>query len=133
MSQKSKAQVAIEFITMISVSFLVGIIFLSTINYFYTEKRDEQNIEVAKEVLISVENELLVASKVREGYIRSFELPLTLNNVDYDIQISGPDVILTYDNIDFIGIAPNATGQLQKGANTVKNIGGKVCVNLVAC
>ena len=125
---KSKAQVSTELLLMISAAFAIGIVFLAALSYFYSEKIDEKNIEISKELLISIETELLTASKVLPGYERVFYLPETLNNKNYSVEISGGDIILTYGEIDFIGISPNVTGNLVKGNNTIRNVDGKVCL-----
>ena len=128
-----KAQVSAELLLMIGVSITIGILLIASISYFYTDQLKEKNIDTAKEILVAVENELFAASKVRAGYSRQFTLPATINNENYTVSMQGGDIILTYSSIDFIGSSPNVTGNIQKGANTVKNVGGKVCLNLQTC
>ena len=118
---------------MIGVSIIIGIILIATIAYLFKEKLDEQNLEVAEELLESVENELFLATKVEPGYMRDFEIPQTLNNEEYNISVVGGDLILSYKEIDFLGILPNISGNITKGPNTIRNINGKVCLNLETC
>lgn len=118
-----------EFIMILSASLIIGLFFITGITYFYTDQVKEKNMEIAKEIVVSVENELFSAAKVRTGFIRNFNIPQTINNQNYSINIEMADIILIYDNIDFYGVTPNVTGNLQKGVNTIKNIDGKIYLN----
>lgn len=115
---------------MMSISITIGLILVAAISYYNTENTTKKNLIYSQELVSLVENELSLAAKVKPGYIRTFELPAKINNQDYTIELSGGDIILTYDELNFIGIAPNVTGTvINKGLNTVKNIDGKVYIN----
>lgn len=122
-----------EFMIMLGASIGISIILLATLTHFYKDRLDVENGEIAKEVLTSIESELFLATKVEPGYIRSFEIPLTLNGENYNLSIQGEYVVLTYNNVDFVGVSPNITGTIDKGVNTIRNIDGRICLNLEAC
>ena len=118
---------------MLGASLTIGIILIATVSFFFKESIYEQNIEIAKAVLTSVENEIFLATRVEAGYIRNFEIPERLNNEDYNISIDDGDIVLSYKNIDFFGVLPNISGDIRKGVNTVRNVNGKVCLNIQTC
>lgn len=118
---------------MLGVSLTIGILLIGTLTYFFKDQVDEQNVIIAKNILVSVENELFLATKVEPGYFRNFDVPLKLNNVDYNISITGGDLIITYNNIDLIASLPNISGNIKKGENTIRNINGKICLNIELC
>lgn len=118
---------------MLGASLAIGIIMLASVTYFFGQQIDEQNIAIAKDVLTNIQNEIFLATKVESGYARDFEVPQALNNVEYNISIINGDIILSYKNIDFLGALPNVSGNIQKGENTVRNVDGKVCLNLGVC
>jgi hypothetical protein len=118
---------------MLGASLIVGIILIATLTYFFKDQINDQNIEVSKEILVSIENELFLATKVESGYMRNFEIPGKLNNREYNISINNGNLILSYNGIEFIGNLPNMSGDILKGANIIRNIDGKVCLNLEMC
>ncbi len=118
---------------MIGVALAIGIILIAMMSYFFQEKLNDDNIIAAKEVVTGIENELFLAARVSPGYVRNFEIPSKLNEEDYNLSIQGDDIVLNYKNIDFLGSSPNLTGQLIKGENTIRNVNGRVCLNLETC
>lgn len=122
-----------EFIFIIGITVSIGIILTSVVLEYYKDTRDTKNIDVANGIVMDVEKEIFLATKVVSGYTREFEIPLKINNVDYDISLNGENIILTYGNMDIMGNIPNITGEIVKGKNVIKNNNGNICLNVEAC
>lgn len=128
-----KSQVAMEFLYVIGIVIFISIILSKVVLNYYEEKRNYENIDVAKEIVLNVENEIMLASKVNPGYLRSFEIPENLNNVDYNISVSYDEIVLIYENMSFASRIPNVTGDVLKGVNTIRNVNNKICLNIESC
>lgn len=122
-----------EFLYVIGIVIFISIILLKVVLNYYDEKKNDENIDVAKEIILSVENEITLASKVNPGYKRSFEIPTSLNNVNYSITISNNELNLEYNNIIFLSQIPNVTGNILKGVNIIRNVDNHICLNVESC
>ena len=70
---------------------------------------------------------------MKSGYRREFEIPEKINNVDYNITVSGDELSLEYKGLSIISSIPNVTGNLTKGKNVIQNHDNVICLNVEPC
>lgn len=131
---KKKAQVAIEFLLLLSLSFFVVIALLAAV---LSVSKTDTSIKVytdLDDLGKSLQQEVLLASQMEDGYVRRINLPETVNGADYNVSIghaaSYNDYIsLTYDTIDIYYIIPPTNGTFSKGTNYIKKNDGALRVS----
>lgn len=126
-----KGQSAIEFMILIGAVFLFFIIFLVSLQINIADKAEEKRDIALKEVALTVQDEISLASESSDGYSRKFVLPNTALNSEYTVQIIGNMVYAkTLDEKHALAFSVlNVTGQLQIGLNYIKKENGKVYLN----
>ena len=125
----SKAQISAEFFIFIGLAFLIAIAFeiasLDQLNQFRVQKENE----AVKDLALSLQKEVLVAATVEDGYVRVFEIPDKLDNVNYSLNIQNYTVIVQSKNTVYIVPIPTAIGNMSKGTNKINKTGGVVYIN----
>ncbi|MBI2128795.1 hypothetical protein HYU07_01005 [Candidatus Woesearchaeota archaeon] len=129
MGRNIKAQVSVEFIVFVGIGFIMLLIFLASSIEKMKEFNTEKEFILLKDVAYKVQNEIVLASIVNDGYMRTFDIPERLETSDYNISITGRTLIAQSDNYDYVLQLPDANGTLAKGNNTIKKTGGIVQIN----
>ena len=83
-----KNQSAIEFFILIGVLFFIFLIFLYLFQSDLLDKSEKRKDEMIRETALSIQNELSLASEASDGYLRTFEIPLTILGSDYEANIT---------------------------------------------
>ena len=127
-----KGQSAIEFVIIVGAVTFFFLAFLVALQQNLADER-ERNIDfTAKEVALTVQNEIDIASKATDGYSRSFDLPQRLLNSDYSINIVGQNSVYlnTADGRHGLSLpVANVTGNVQKGTNLIEALNKTVYLN----
>tara|TARA_Y100000034_G_C6870911_1_gene397619 strand:- start:554 stop:973 length:420 start_codon:yes stop_codon:yes gene_type:complete len=124
-------QSAIEFMIIVGFMLFVLVAFLTAINYNISDKRFDEKNRIAKEIALSVQNEISLASNSLDGYSREFEVPLRIAELDYTIAINSGLLYLETEDSRHAVAYPIAevTGDIQIGANVIQKEGGVVLLN----
>ncbi|MDP3765692.1 MAG: hypothetical protein Q8R04_04200 [Nanoarchaeota archaeon] len=125
----SKAQISIEFFIFLGLAFLIAIAFeiasLDQLNDFRIQKESE----AVKDLALKLQKEVVVAATVEDGYVRVFEIPNKIDNVDYSLNIQNYTIIVQSKNALFLVPIPMAIGNMSKGTNTINKTGGVIYIN----
>ena len=125
----SKSQVSFEFFIFVGLAFLIAIAFsLASLDQLQ-EFRIEKESEAVKDLALKLQKELLLAATVEEGYIRVFEIPEKLENIDYFLTVQNNTIIIESKNGFYTLSVPKATGNLTKGENKINKTGGVIYIN----
>jgi hypothetical protein len=119
MGRRRQGQNSLEFIVLFGFLFIVFLGFSAAIQ----EKIREQNLLNQQAMYVQladkVEREFLLASRVGAGYLRSFDLPLTLNGERYNVTLEDPETLVirgTSSNNEYLRfLSVNVT--LEKGTD----------------
>ncbi len=126
-----KGQASIEFMILVAfVLFFFTVFFIAIQNNMADRIKERQNLNV-KEVAITFQDEINLASEASEGYYRRFKIPNTLGNKDYNVNIIEDKVyIKTNDNKYAIAlpILP-ITGNAVKGMNIIRKENETIYLN----
>lgn len=131
MHKRSRAQIAMEFLIVAGgVIFFASIILLTIYNNQEEKTFEGQNIQL-KEIALTVQNEINLASKSTDGYKRFFKIPETAGTKDYEIQLDSGVVYIKTTDEKFALTLPvkEVTGQINKTQNKIEKINGIVYLN----
>ncbi len=126
---RKQAQVSMEFVFLIGLAFMVMLVFISSTRSEFSTLRTEEERGMVKDVSVMVQQELIIASNVNDGYVRVFYVPLTLDSISYNLQIINNTLLTTTEDYDYVLNLPPVVGDIQKGNNTVNKTNGVVYLN----
>jgi len=129
MGKHIKAQIATEFILLVCVAFMVLIIFLSSIRDQATDLNERKDFVLVKDLAYKVQYEINIATQVKSGYNRTFFIPEKLDNNNYTINIEKNEITIKLGKLGFVLDIPEINGNITKGNNTIRNLGGVVYLN----
>lgn len=129
----SKSQTAIEFVILIAFVLFFFVTFSLVIQGNMSDKlREKKNLAI-KEIALTVQDEINLASSSSDGYFRTFKLPKDLNGQAYNIELNeGMVYIYTFDNKYAMALPiANVTvvNLIQKGVNNITKENGEVKLN----
>ena len=118
-----------EFVFLVGLAFTVMVVFISSTRSEFDGLRSEEEMSLLKDVSVMVQHELILASNVEDGYLRTFETPLTLNGVSYNLEITNGILLATTDDYEYVMNIPSLIGDIQVGENIVNRTGGVIYLN----
>ena len=125
----SRAQISVEFFLFAGLAFLIAIAFqfgsLNQLNDFRTKKESD----AVKDLGLKLQRELLIASTVEDGYVRYFNIPDKLDNINYSLSTQNFTITVTSKNSIYIVRIPNSIGIINKGTNKINKTGGVIYIN----
>lgn len=129
MGKHMKAQIAMEFVLLICIAFLMLLIFLAVMGDQIDDINKRKEFALVKDIAYKVQYEINMAAQVKSGYNRTFFIPEKLDNNDYTITKTKNDITVTLKNSEFTINIPEISGTIKKGNNTIKNLGGVIYLN----
>ncbi len=128
--QHIRAQISIEFILLVSFAFMILMIFLTSVRSQAIDLNEKRDFVLVKDLAYKVQHEINIATQVKSGYNRTFSIPEKLNNKGYAINIVENELTIKLENLEFVLNIPEVSGNnINKGNNTIKNLGGVVYLN----
>ena len=132
---EKRGQVATEFITLLGMSLILFFTIFYMISTGFQEDSREKEIEIINDLARSVQMEISIALDSYPGYTRTFVLPDTIESYHYHLNSGNNFINITTSNIPhgMIFFIPDIEGEIVKGDNLIRNVGGKVCVGTGVC
>ncbi len=142
---KKRGQSAFEAVMITGVMLLIFSVFFIVISNKSIDSKKQQDLALLDDTAKIIVGELDLAVAAEDGYQRTFEIPLSLGQIYFNItllsdslQSAHSEVILqsintTYDLIAIGTVSGIVNGTLQKGDNIVQKKQNIVCVNKVTC
>ena len=125
----SKAQISAEFFILVGLAFLVAIAFeLATLQQL-NEFRAQKENEAIKDIALKLQKEMLVAATVEDGYLRIFELPDKIDNINYSIVVQNSTITVQSQNSLYIVSVPKSLGNFSKGTNKINKTGSIIYIS----
>ncbi|MFA5856022.1 MAG: hypothetical protein WC867_01590 [Candidatus Pacearchaeota archaeon] len=106
-------------------------VFFIVINETMEDKIDERMNLQLKEIARIVQEEIILASKSSDGYKREFNIPTSLNGINYQINVTDGMIYIRTEDLDE-ALSLRATpiiGDVRIGENIIKKQGGQVILN----
>ena len=129
--KRNKAQFAIEFVVLIAFMFIIFLGFTAVITSKILDAGESGRQQTAEDIATLAKNEIDLARSVSDGYVRTFDLPATIEGNSYDISIIGNRelVVKYFDKKYVLFLQGNVRGNINSGENTIRKENGIVYVN----
>jgi hypothetical protein len=135
MSNRNNAQIAMEFLLLISLAFFIVIVFLAATYSVSKGNAQIQAHTTVDDLGKSLQQEFLLASGLEDGYTRKINLPMTVNGVEYSAFIgqTSPQnnyLLLSFeDSSELFYMIPPIIGNISLGDNVLRKINGTLRLN----
>lgn len=126
-----KAQVGMEFLIIVgAVVFFVSVFLLGIQNSQQQKTYSHQVIQL-KEIALTVQNEINLASSSSEGYYREFKIPQTAGSQEYEITLDQGIVYINTTNGKHALALPTkeVVGNINKTDNIIRKVNGEILLN----
>lgn len=121
-----KAQISTEFFIFIGLAFLIAIAFgvasIEQLNDFRIQKESE----AVRDLALKLQKELITAANVEDGYVRAFQIPDRLDNINYSLTTQNSTITVKSQNSLYIVSIPNVVGNVSKGNNVINKTDGVI-------
>jgi hypothetical protein len=124
-----KNQTGTEFLIISGVVLFFFTMFFVAIQVNTAERNKEKEELIVKNLALSIQDEINLASEASEGYRRNFFVPEKISGRDYTIEIIEGSIYIKTDLVALSLNLANVTGQIQKGSNLIKKEDGVVKLN----
>jgi hypothetical protein len=126
-----RGQVSSEFLILIGVIFILLLLFLSYAADNISDLAYRKEMNAIRDVGLALQHEFFIATEVKDGYMRHFEVPIKNDGVGYNISIVRQTLILVSENshIEQPFLIPKVSGNITKGQNTISRRGGVIYLN----
>ena len=124
-----RAQAAIEFMMLAAVLLFVFIMIFAIISYNVSSINKKKENIVGEDIVTKVQKEINLAARVLDGYSREFYIPLKFGKGNYEINISGNEVILYKGQNTFWRRIPEVVGNITAGTNIIRKENGTIYLN----
>ena len=124
-----KSQMAIEFVMLVGIAILIATLVVIAI-YDMNKDRNTEKIDMKmKDFGYSIQNEIILASEMNEGYTRNVTLPDKVEYTDYNVSIySNRLLAINYTGRILYYKIPQTNGTIVKGENMLYNYEGSVYI-----
>lgn len=102
---------------------------LGVMVYYNNAHTDEKNDEAAVNLLEYVQEEVILATKMKDGYIRNFQIPQKINSETYTIAVQQNTLTVVFGDKEYLRIIPTISGDMNISNNVIRKINGNVTLN----
>ena len=128
-SRRKRAQLAAEFLYVVGFALIVVVLFVVASESQLDDLRSDREFILIKDLTHSVRTELTLAAEVEPGYQRNFTTPSSIDGKEYQMRVQGTSLITSTEKFEYVLRVPAINGNLNKGNNLIRNIGGGVYLN----
>jgi len=119
---KKNAQIAMEFLILTAMAFAIVMVFLVIISSISTNDTKNRSYYDMADLGISLQQEILLAIELEDGYTRKINLPATLNGIRYNATIGQASnkygyLILSFEGREVYYTIPYVNGTIHLGDN----------------
>lgn len=131
MKCNKSGQSSIEFVILVTAVLFFLIAFFVFIQEKIAVATYESTSVAVREVALTVQDEINLASSAQDGYSRQFTLPPTVNGFDYEISITDNSVyIITLDGKHGLALPiGTVNGDVVIGVNSITKVDEQVYLN----
>jgi hypothetical protein len=112
----------LEFALATAFAVIIGVVYLASASSLLGEKSEEQRLTALNDIGYTIQDEVILASTVDDGYERTLTLPPWADRFGYDIttEPGGRAVTLTSGKVIITYDLPQVDGSFQKGKNIIR-------------
>ena len=132
MLNDKKSQVSMEFLFLISFVFVFSLGIVIAAGIQLNDFSDNQKIKLVIDFGESVRKEIDLASVVKDGYMRTIELPDKIDGtINYSIEMNSFTLIINTEYYEFDARISETDGELKKGVNIIKRVNNSIKIENV--
>jgi len=129
MGFRLKGQVALEFVLLMGIAFMIMVVFSVLAHDSMAGLRQEEEYIALKDLMHTMQGEIITATVVENGYKRIFTVPQTLDGIDYTMYLLNGYLLGESTNHEYALKVAEVNGSFVKGGNTIRKEGGIVYLN----
>lgn len=131
---KMRGQAGIEFLLLSVFALSLLIIMVAALSNLTFSRQTQKGYLEMKDLGISIQQELLFASELEDGYRREFYIPDKLSNVDYTISNGNSSsyngyLVFEYESQEFFLVIPAVVGTIKKQTNVLRKYNNTLYIN----
>jgi len=115
----TKSQVSMEFVFLVGLAFMIMVIFIAATRSEFDDLRFEEERTGVQDVAVTIQHELILASNMRDGYTRDFDLPEEISGKTYTIQIINTTLLVYTNDYEYVVNVPPIIGSVDQGSNRI--------------
>ena len=130
-----KGQVAIEYLLLTGISFFVVFVLIIILSSLMESKRNEKAFYELDDFGRSIQQELILASELEDGYNRPINIPTTVNGRQYTITTGNVSpsngyliITLGFMGQEIFYEVPPINGSFRKGWNRIWKVNGNITI-----
>ena len=124
-----KAQVSMEFMMVAGFVMVIVIVFITVTGNRLLDLNDEREYAIANDIAKTVKSELGTAVQLEPGYNRTFTVPQTISEKNYNVYIANSTIVLVTKRFQIELPTVNVIGSLNKGNNVITKVGNEIHLN----
>jgi len=126
----ARGQIAIEFALMMALAFVFFAVAAFIVGEMVARFATQRSIAALQDETAVIQQELLLATTVEEGYQRRITLPATLDGKPYNITTAETTLTLTFaDGTNYNRAIPPIVGGFAPGQNRIRTMDGEILVD----
>ncbi len=119
MIKTKKAQAGLEFLLVFSILTIFATMFFIMIFSNTSQGRTKNDQEVTEDMANFLQQELILAEKVEDGYHRNFTLPEKISGKEYDVMTSGYSLTVNTSKVTSHRGIPRTAGNFITGSENI--------------
>lgn len=128
--QSTKGQSTFEFLILVGIGLVAVTVFSALSLNDLISLQTKKETFLVRDTAAQLQNEIILAAVVEDGYSRSFEVPSTLNGVEYNVTIINNVLDVWTERTSSTLAVPTVQGNFSKGGlNNISKVGGVVFLN----
>ena len=97
-----KSQSSTEFMIFIGIAIIILMSYFAVSNSYLNLIYRQKDVISGQDLAKQIKNEINLASRVENNYMRTFQLPEKIGDKDYEIEIIDREVIIRIDDLDYV-------------------------------
>ena len=132
--QTKKGQIALEFVLLSVLSFFILISATFTLTKISNQRTSEQTMIMAQDLGVSIQQEIITASTVENGYIRTYIIPEKINQIPLTIEngrtlLNTSFYVIKIEHVELYYDAPYLIGNITTGNNLIIKQNNTIYIN----
>jgi hypothetical protein len=119
----ARAQFVLEFMILLALAVVIGITYFALTTDLLYDTSEQQRFEALNVIGYMVQDEMMLAETVEDGYVREITLPANADRFSYTLANSNRSLTLSSGAITLVYPLPLVNGTLQKGKNILQKDG----------
>jgi len=129
-----KSQSSTEFMIFIGIAIIILMSYFAISNSYLNLIYRQKDVISGQDLARQIKNEINLASRVENNYMRTFQLPEKVGDKDYEIEIIDREVMIRIDNLDYVELLTvniNENPGLEQGDTVIieRNSEGQVIIS----